>query len=63
MDILDRIEVLPGGQSSLYGSDAIAGVVNIILKDRFEGVDVNVRAGGTQQGGGDNQRAPVGIVS
>ena len=32
IDLVDRIEILPGGQSSLYGSDAIAGVVNIILK-------------------------------
>ncbi|WP_312002518.1 TonB-dependent receptor plug domain-containing protein, partial [Stenotrophomonas sepilia] len=30
IDIVERIEILPGGQSSLYGSDAIAGVVNII---------------------------------
>ena len=54
--LIERIEVLAAGASAVYGSDAIAGVVNIILKDRFEGVDVNVRAGGTQQGGGDNQR-------
>jgi len=37
IDIVERIEVLPGGQSSLYGSDAIAGVVNIILKERMDG--------------------------
>ena len=49
--LIERIEVLAAGASAVYGSDAIAGVVNIILKDRFEGVDVNVRAGGTQQGG------------
>lgn len=57
--LIERIEVLAAGASAVYGSDAIAGVVNIILKDRFEGVDVNVRAGGTQQGGGDNQRVQV----
>jgi outer membrane receptor protein involved in Fe transport len=31
MDMVDHIDVLPGGQSSLYGSDAIAGVINIVL--------------------------------
>ena len=31
MDMVDHIDILPGGQSSLYGSDAIAGVINIVL--------------------------------
>ncbi|GAB3352925.1 TonB-dependent receptor plug domain-containing protein [Lysobacter tyrosinilyticus] len=54
--LIDRIEVLAGGASAIYGSDAVAGVVNIILKQRFEGLDINARVGGTQQGGGQNQR-------
>jgi outer membrane receptor protein involved in Fe transport len=37
IDLVERIEILPGGQSSLYGSDAIAGVVNVILKKRIDG--------------------------
>ena len=57
--LIDRIEVLSGGASSVYGSDAIAGVVNIVLKKRVEGVSVNLRAGGTQRGGGENARAQV----
>ncbi len=47
IDIVERIEILPGDQSSLYGSDAIAGVVNIILKDHMDGGVLNVRGGAT----------------
>ncbi len=54
--MIDRIEILSGSASAVYGSDAIAGVVNIVLKREYEGADVSVRVGGTQQGGGDNQR-------
>ncbi|KAF1016781.1 MAG: Vitamin B12 transporter BtuB [Stenotrophomonas maltophilia] len=57
--LIERIEVLAGGASAVYGSDAIAGVVNIILKDHYEGVGINVRAGGTEQGGGENHRVQV----
>jgi iron complex outermembrane recepter protein len=40
-----RIEVLPDGASALYGSDAIAGVINIIMRDDFEGAETRVRYG------------------
>jgi iron complex outermembrane receptor protein len=53
---IDRIEILSGGASAIYGSDAVAGVVNIILKDHAQGLDVNVKAGMTQHGGGGNGR-------
>ena len=39
--LIQNIEVLTGGASAVYGSDAVAGVVNFILKDDFEGVQVN----------------------
>jgi outer membrane receptor protein involved in Fe transport len=54
--MVERIDVLPGNQSAVYGSAAIAGVVNIILKKRIEGVQIAARAGGYEQGGGDNMR-------
>lgn len=38
--LIDRIDIITGGAGAVYGADAIAGVVNIILKDDFEGVDV-----------------------
>jgi iron complex outermembrane recepter protein len=42
---VERIEVLPDGASALYGSDAVAGVVNIIMRDNFDGADSQVRYG------------------
>ena len=53
---IDRIEVLSGSASAIYGSDAIAGVVNNILKDHYDGFDVNFKGGTTQHGGGSNGR-------
>jgi iron complex outermembrane recepter protein len=40
--LIRRVEVLTGGASSVYGSDAVSGVVNFIMNDRFEGVQVNL---------------------
>ncbi|MFD0725929.1 TonB-dependent receptor plug domain-containing protein [Lysobacter brunescens] len=53
---ISRIEVLSGGASAIYGSDAVAGVVNVILKTNFEGDEFDLRAGTTTQGGGDSVR-------
>lgn len=50
---VERIEVLAGGASAIYGSDAVSGVVNVILKTNFEGDQVQLRAGTTSRGGGD----------
>ena len=47
---VDRIEILPQGASATYGSDAIAGVVNIILRDHFDGAKTSVHYGGTPGG-------------
>ncbi|UII63004.1 TonB-dependent receptor [Xanthomonas translucens] len=57
IDLVDRIEILPGGQSSLYGSDAIAGVINVILKKKMDGAVFSIRGGGYSEGGGSNFRA------
>ena len=59
VDLVERIEILPGGQSSLYGSDAIAGVVNVILKKNVDGLQLNVRGGAYGDGGGDSFRVSV----
>ena len=40
--LVERVEVITGGASAVYGSDAVAGVVNFILKDDFEGMEFNV---------------------
>ncbi len=50
---IDRIEVLRDGASSQYGSDAIAGVVNLILKENSEGTSIRALWGSTYEGDGD----------
>jgi outer membrane receptor protein involved in Fe transport len=52
--IVDHIEVLPDGASALYGSDAIAGVVNIITRKDLDGAETQVRMG-AGPGGGDEK--------
>lgn len=51
--IVERIEVLTGGASAIYGSDAVAGVVNIVLRENFEGQQLRGTVGTTEEGGGD----------
>lgn len=43
--LIERVDVLTGGASSTYGADAVAGVVNFVMKDNFEGVRVDANAG------------------
>jgi outer membrane receptor protein involved in Fe transport len=50
------VEVISGGAAATYGPDAMAGVVNFILKDDFEGVDIDVQAGQTAVGDGETRR-------
>lgn len=58
---VDRIEVLTDGASALYGSDAVAGVVNIILRKTYRGAETRLRAGTTTSGG--MQEYQVGQVA
>ena len=48
--MVDRLETIAVGGAPIYGSDAIAGTVNIILKDRFEGLRLDAQAGISEQG-------------
>jgi len=48
--LVERIEIKTGGTSAIYGSDAIAGVINIILKDDFEGVEFTVQGSSPEDG-------------
>ena len=52
--LIERVEVLTGGASASYGSDAIAGVVNFILRDDFEGVKVDYRYSANQHRNNNN---------
>jgi iron complex outermembrane receptor protein len=48
-DFVDHIEILRDGASPIYGSDAVAGVINIITKQHFDGVEVNSEIGSTDR--------------
>lgn len=50
---VERVEVLTGGASAIYGSDAVAGVINVILKQDYQGDEVRVRGGTSSEGGRD----------
>ncbi len=52
--LIERIDIVTGGSSAVYGSDAIAGVVNFVLKDDFEGLELRARAGIPEFGTGAN---------
>ena len=47
--LLQRVDVVTGGASAVYGSDAVTGVVNFITDRRFNGIKVNAQLGMTQQ--------------
>jgi iron complex outermembrane recepter protein len=56
LGIVDRVEVLKDGASAIYGSDAIAGVVNIITKKEFTGFDMSTNLGSSYKADGLEQR-------
>ncbi|MGR6501801.1 TonB-dependent receptor plug domain-containing protein [Shewanella sp. Koi 1] len=56
MAAVERIEILTDGASSTYGSDAIAGVVNIIMKKNYQGIEFNVGSGSREADGGQTSK-------
>lgn len=59
--IIERIEVLKDGASAVYGSDAVAGVVNIITRQDFEGVHSNLYVGEYDEGDGRKESYDIGF--
>jgi len=59
MGMIERIEVLTDGASAIYGTDAIGGVVNIILRRDFNETELRTRFGGTWHGGGFERGATL----
>src|SRR5262249_46235794 len=53
---VQRVETITGGASSVYGADAMAGVVNFILKKDYEGAGFDLRSGQTMEGDGEEFR-------
>ena len=58
--MIERIEVLTGGASAIYGSDAIAGVINVVTRTDFEGIEVRGQAGGATEG--DKNKEDINIT-
>jgi iron complex outermembrane receptor protein len=56
---VDRVEILKDGASALYGADAVAGVVNFILRRDYTGLELDVQVGGTTRGGAGKQSVSV----
>ena len=65
MAAVERIDIMTEGASSIYGSDAMAGVVNVIMKENFEGLTFNIGAGHRDQDEGttSTEFSVVGGVS
>ncbi len=60
--MIERVETITGGASAVYGADAVTGVVNIILKNDFDGVEVRVDAGQSTDGSGGERVAAELLV-
>jgi len=58
--LIERVDIITGGASAVYGSDAIAGAVNVVLKDDFEGVDIRMNT--SQTGESDGQDTWIGVT-
>lgn len=56
LSAVDRLEVVSDGTSAIYGSDAVAGVANVILKRDYDGISASARAGFATDGGGLQQQ-------
>lgn len=54
-DLIERVDIVTGGNSAVYGSDAIAGVVNFVLKRQYDGLQVRGSTGINEAGFGGNQ--------
>ena len=53
LNLVERVEVITEGASSVYGADAVAGVVNIILRDQFEGFEISLNSEFPDDDGGE----------
>lgn len=56
VSLIDKVELLSGAGSAIYGSDAIAGVINFKMKEKLDGITLDYRYGFTEHGGGESHR-------
>jgi iron complex outermembrane receptor protein len=59
LSAISRVEILKDGASAIYGTDAVGGVINFILKTNYQGVEVSLTENNTQAGGGATHRASI----
>ncbi len=57
--LLEKVEIVPLAGAAVYGSDAIAGVVNVVLKDDYEGFELSTQVGTTDKGDGNTRQFQV----
>lgn len=57
--LVERVEVLTGGASAVYGADAVSGVVNFVLKDDFEGLEIGANFGMSEYGDGEQSSMSI----
>lgn len=55
-ELVERVDIVTGGASATYGSDAVAGVVNVIMKENFDGLEFTSQSGVTEAGESTNTR-------
>jgi outer membrane receptor protein involved in Fe transport len=55
VDLIDRIDILTGGTSAIYGADGVSGVVNFVMKKDFEGLSIRAQSGISQRGDAGNR--------
>ncbi|MBI1251194.1 MAG: TonB-dependent receptor plug domain-containing protein [Alphaproteobacteria bacterium] len=62
IDLIERVEVLTGGASAIYGADGVSGVVNFIMRDDFEGMTARAQYGSPEEEGG-GQSTFLGVTA
>ena len=59
--LIDRVEVVTGGSSAVYGADGVSGVVNFVMKHDLEGVQARAQYGNSEDGGGEKYMGAVSV--
>jgi outer membrane cobalamin receptor len=59
LSVVERVEIVTDGRSSIYGSDAVGGVVNLVTRSRFDGLESQLQYGWAEDGGGEQLQASV----
>lgn len=57
--LVERVEIITGGASAVYGADAVSGVVNFIMKDDFEGLQFDFQSGRSDRGDGESYQLSI----